>query len=230
MKLVEDVFTRHDSDGDGGYAAVADLRAKLVEASAEERRPVIEHLTEVAMNDRAWRGVALETLVQEGAVEAGPTLYSGLDAVHDEVWKRELVRGLLRLGHRDRMGELQRYVTDRLVHLDGGDLTLIAVLANVDPASSVEIAAEFWSCMHAAGKGNALVAYLPSLLINYAKIRPALIRDLLYVVQQKRPSLLKGLLDAVATYLEKPWTRNQLGIEAWEQMRKDVAEFERSVN
>lgn len=220
MILLDEVLASHASDGDGGYAAVADLRVRLAELPDRERERATAELVAIALSeDPLRRGVALEVVAQAGTVSAARSIYASLATVTDESWKRELVRTVMRLGCGEESAKLEGYLRDRLRLLEGGDLTLIAAFANVSPQASVQIAAELWISMTDAGKDQLLLAYLPSLLINYAKVRPELVGELLRIVGQTKPTALARLRDGIGAYLEKPWAQKQLGLDAWRLIR-----------
>jgi hypothetical protein len=82
--------------------------------------------------------------------------------------------------------------------------------------------------MLGAGSAQAFLAYLPSLLINYAQIRPELVGDVLRLVGATKPDAASGLAAEIEAYLEKPWAQKQLGVERWKVVRAEIEKVKES--
>ena len=111
MKLIDDVLENHSNDGDGGYAAVSELRQRMNELNERERGEVVSRLVELALQEQSTlRGVALEILAQEKSIVAAEAIFARLDTVRDQNWYRELVRALMRIGQTAHSAELRQYL------------------------------------------------------------------------------------------------------------------------
>jgi hypothetical protein len=217
---------KHQDDGDGGYALLADVREYRRQLPDEEDRLLREELIRlVEQEDATLRGVALETLVQEWGVDIAQQLAASLSRSRpDAKWEGHLLLALLRLGYRPIGERAVEYVSQRLLTGDRTVFPLVAALARISKEQCLSIASTTIVKEIAQGNSDKLEGYVPAFVRNFTEVDLAMLRMLVLAVREKDASSGRVLANMLLGYLSRSYVQDELGTQVVGQLRESLIE------
>lgn len=221
-KKLRELDEKHQDDGDGGYALLADVREYRRKLSHEEDRLLQGELIRlVEEKDATLRGVALETLVQEWGIGIGQQLADALTRSHpDREWEGHLLLALLRLGYGPIEERAVKYISHRLTAGDRAVFPLVAALAQISKEQCLSIASTAIVNQIAQGNSDKLEGYVPALVRNFVEVDRTMLRSLVIIVGEKDASAGRALGKMLLGYLDRGYVQGDLGPQATSELRE----------
>jgi len=218
------IHLEHLGDGDGGYAAVAAIRAFWHDLNPARHAALLSVLVEfVARREPEIWSIAWEALVQEKATSVAPELTRLLATRgSDPAFCDDLVLGLLRMGYRGQVTELRDYVSKRLAVAGPIILPLVAALARVAPDEGIALASEYITSAWRTNLAARVEKYAPSFVRHYLAVGDELLPRLVSELTQRDVASGRGFGGALRAYLAKPWMLEELGAERSARLQDDL--------
>lgn len=232
VSQLRNIERSHRGDGDGGYAAVASIRAfwrELGPASRRDMKEVLGNL--VATKEPSLWSLSWEALVQEEAVDIAPQIFELLQArKSDTDWADDIVMGLIRLRYRDQTNYLCDYIRARLQDVGPLVLPLVAALVRVSVGDSLSIASHFIGEPHRPDMLERIEKYAPSFVRNYLLIDDSLLSRLIVAIGERNRATARSFARAVEGYLRQPWMLKELGEARSSRICSEVAAAGGAIN
>jgi len=203
----------HESDHDGGYALVEELKQAHGEVEPEGRVLFAEALSDFVRNQdpQLW-AVALEALVQLGANREVASLGEEVgQSSRNEKWKDNVVLGLLRLGQGQFHDAIVEHVLSSLESPRHLTVPILAALCRIDRSACLEISSAYFESAHVDERESDVEGFIPAFVRNFIAVDDELLSELVRMVARKNPESARWLGRCLNEYLSKPWMLEELG-------------------
>lgn len=221
---VRRIERNHHQDGDGGYAAVDELRALLHSLEPEDQRLLKAVLLDlISRREPGTWSLAWEALVQERATDVAPEVLMLLQSRHLDVeWSDDLVMGLLRIGYQDGADYYVRYIRERWSQAKTIVMPMVAALARVSPDQSLRMGAEYIEEAKDSNLAERVERCAASFVRHYLAVDEHLLARLVTVLKSGEPATASWLASVLNAYLSKPWMLKELGNERSARIRREI--------
>lgn len=230
--LILQLRQEHASDRDGGYALVAALKQTHESLDPQSAPLFVEILVDIVrVQEPEIAAVALETLVQMGAIEAVASVAGELiRTIRDEGRKDYLVLGLLRLGQGQIAALIFEHIRSSLADPRPLTVPIIAELCRSDRNAGLDISCEYFERALAGGQSDSVEGSIAAFVRNFVAIDERLLPELVRMVRVRMPQTGQWLAKRVADYLSKPWMVEELGGERCASIRAKITAAEHALN
>jgi len=210
--LVRQIVEDHKSDKDAGYysiAAVSDLYRSLNETDHARLREYL--LEKVEHDDSELWGIALEVFTRNSDQQIAQRLENLARSTESLPLKQQLIRALMRMRHE----ALDLYFPhiQSLINQNQPVCAELAHLYHVDPASSLNMSANFFANELATADGiRRTECCIPVFLVYYPQNDESSLAALVSETHKLNPTAAAELRRIILDHLDKPWIVKDLGL------------------
>jgi hypothetical protein len=212
---------RGERDGD---ALLRDVVRLLASQDEPGRRTVREQLLELVdgQDARLW-GVALGSLVQEGAAETAPALEGMLrSGAHGRQWREQVVLALMRMRYAPALDVYVEHVEAGVREESPAALSLLQHLYALDRERALTLSAGYLGA-HLPNEADELAGLAQGQLLSLADLDESLVSELVRRTASVNPRGGRELARMMREFLEMRFFQERLGEATATRLKERVA-------